>query len=100
MFVLEVNYTAPLERIDAIIPDHVRWLDANYAEGRFLLSGRQEPRTGGVIIAVGDDRAAIEDIIAADPFVQNGVGEYRVTQFHATKTSDGLAAYRQPIPGA
>ncbi len=27
MFVLELSYTAPLEAVDALLPDHVAWLD-------------------------------------------------------------------------
>ncbi|MGW0738102.1 YciI family protein [Streptomyces sp. NPDC002851] len=95
MFVLELTYTAPLSAVDEQMQAHVAWLDQHYADGTFLASGRKNPRDGGVILAVGDDRAAIEKIVAADPFVLAGVCEYRVTEFIATKTVDALAAYRQ-----
>lgn len=52
MFVLELSYTAPLEAVDALLPDHVAWLDGLYEQGVFLASGRKEPREGGVILAV------------------------------------------------
>ncbi|MER5363089.1 YciI family protein [Streptomyces sp. NPDC002785] len=99
MFVLELTYTAPVERIDALLQDHVAWLDTQYAAGMFIASGRKNPRDGGVILAVGDDRAQIEKIAAEDPFVAQGVCAYRITEFIATKTSDELAPYRQQLPG-
>ncbi|MFF5336324.1 YciI family protein [Streptomyces sp. NPDC013181] len=97
MFVLELSYTAPLDHVDAVLPEHVVWLEKQYAAGVFLASGRKNPRDGGVILAVGDDRAAIERLAASDPFVVEGVCAYRITEFIATKTADALAAYRQTL---
>ena len=95
MFVLELTYTAPLDAVDAVLPAHVAWLDEQYGRGVFLASGRKSPRDGGVIIAVAEDRARIEEIAAGDPFVTAGVCAYRVTEFAATKTVPALEAYRE-----
>lgn len=99
MFVLELTYTAPVERVDELMQDHVVWLDAQYAAGVFIASGRKNPRDGGVILAVGDDRARIEEIVSEDPFSVRGVCAYRITEFIATKTADELAPYRRQLPG-
>ncbi|MBT2392405.1 YciI family protein [Streptomyces sp. ISL-1] len=98
MFVLELTYTAPVERVDELLEAHVAWLDALYEEGVFIASGRKNPRDGGVILAVGDDRARIEQIAAADPFTVGGVCVYRITEFIATKTAPELAPYKQQLP--
>ncbi|MEV5972401.1 YciI family protein [Streptomyces sp. NPDC051921] len=98
MFVLELSYTAPLDRVDALLPAHVAWLDAQYAAGVFVASGRKEPREGGVILAAGVGRAEIEQIVATDPFSVAGVCAYRVVEFHATKTVDELSAFRDQLP--
>ncbi|MER7561560.1 YciI family protein [Streptomyces sp. NPDC048523] len=95
MFVLELTYTAPLEAVDAVLPAHVVWLDEQYAKGLFLASGPKNPRDGGVIIAVAEDRARIEEVTAGDPFVSAGVCAYRVTEFAATKTAPALEPYRE-----
>ncbi|GHA94708.1 hypothetical protein GCM10010330_56050 [Streptomyces tendae] len=97
MFVLELSYTAPLDAVDALLEDHVAWLDGLYEQGVFLASGRKEPRDGGVILAVAGDRARIEEITAGDPFVRAGVCEYRVTEFVATKTAPALERYRETL---
>lgn len=94
MFVLELTYTAPLERIEELIDEHVTWLKPHYEAGVFLMSGRKEPRDGGLIIAAGNDRAAIEELVASDPFTVAGVCEYRVTQFLATKVAPALEQFR------
>ncbi len=97
MFVIELTYTAPLERIDAALADHVAWLERGYAEGLLLASGRKEPRDGGILLAVAPDRAAVEALVARDPFATAGLAEYRVTEFRPTKTAPALEAYREAL---
>ncbi|MFI6011016.1 YciI family protein [Streptomyces sp. NPDC051243] len=97
MFVLELTYTAPIEDVDAVLEAHVAWLDEQYAKGMFLASGRKNPRDGGVILAVAEDRARIEEVAATDPFVGAGVCAYRITEFVATKTAPALERYREPL---
>ncbi|MCX5202913.1 YciI family protein [Streptomyces sp. NBC_00237] len=95
MFVLELTYTAPVEQVDALMTDHVAWLDTQYEAGVFIASGRKQPRDGGIILAVAPSRDAIERIAAEDPFATGRVCEYRIVEFVATKTSEALSAYRQ-----
>ncbi|WP_217207936.1 YciI family protein [Streptomyces sp. AC550_RSS872] len=98
MFVLELTYTAPTEDVDAVLEAHVAWLDEQYEQGVFLASGRKNPRDGGVILAVAENRGRIEEIAAGDPFVTAEVCAYRITEFVATKTAPGLERYRE-TPG-
>ena len=62
MFVLELTYTAPMDAVDAALEAHRAWLDEQYGKGVFLASGPKNPRDGGVILAVAEDRARIEEI--------------------------------------
>ncbi|MEN8654515.1 YciI family protein [Streptomyces sp. 21So2-11] len=98
MFVLELTYTEPLERVNELLDAHVAWLDAQYTAGVFIASGRKVPRDGGVILAVGVDRSRVERIAAEDPFTVAGVCVYRITEFVATKTAEELAGYREQLP--
>ncbi|MFB9876997.1 YciI family protein [Planobispora siamensis] len=100
MFILELTYTAPVERVDTVLADHAAWLDKQYEAGVFLASGRKVPRDGGVIVAVGGDRAAVEALVATDPFSVEGVATYRIIEFLAVKTAPVLSAYRQELPPA
>lgn len=92
MFVIVLTYVKPLPEVDALMRKHMAWLNEQYAAGRFLVSGRQVPRTGGVIVARGDDREEIEAIAAEDPFVRGGVATVEVIQFRASQSADGIAA--------
>jgi uncharacterized protein YciI len=92
MFVLLLTYIRPLEEVDALMREHVAWLNEHYDAGRFVVSGRRIPRTGGVIVARGDDREEIERVAAGDPFVADGVATCEVIQFRASQTADGFRA--------
>ena len=94
MFVLLLTYTQPVEAVDALMRDHMRWLNDGYRDGRFVVSGRRVPRTGGVIIARGDDLEEMEAIAAADPFVTGGVATVEVIQFRASQTAAGFEALK------
>lgn len=88
MFVLVLTYRAPLERIDELRPRHVAYLQRHYADGTFLVSGRQRPAAGGVIVARDLDRAELERLIATDPYVTEGAAEYTVLEFGPTMVAD------------
>jgi uncharacterized protein YciI len=90
VFVLLLNYVKPLEEVDALMRDHMRWLNEHYDAGRFLVSGRRIPRTGGVIVARGDDREEIEALAASDPFVSGGVATCEVIHFRASQSAPDL----------
>lgn len=85
LFVISIRYLAPLEAIDAMLPKHVAFLDKHFAAGDFLVAGRQIPRTGGIIIAQGKDRASIERIMKQDPFLKNKLASIDIVQFAASK---------------
>ena len=78
MFVIELSYTAPLAKIDAHMTAHVAFLKKHYASGTFLVSGRQIPRVGGIILAVGESPEQIKAIMAEDPFCKNGLADVRI----------------------
>ncbi|WP_031077529.1 YciI family protein [Streptomyces sp. NRRL WC-3742] len=98
MFILELSYTATLDRIDVELADHIAWVRSHIESGTFLVAGRKVPREGGFILAVGDDRAEIEALAATDPFLLAGLAEYRVSEFVATTTAPALDGFRQQLP--
>jgi uncharacterized protein YciI len=94
MFVVSLTYTAPLARIDEFIGAHRAFLAEQYARGLFLMSGRKEPRDGGIIIAHAASRAELESVLRDDPFQQAGVARYEITEFVPTMTAEALSAFR------
>lgn len=96
LFVLDFVYVDDLSLVDAQFDAHRDYLRRHYAEGRFLASGRKDPRTGGVIIARGT-REEIERVVAEDPFTTHFVAQVRISEFLPTMTCDELAALREPL---
>jgi uncharacterized protein YciI len=90
MFIIELTYTRPLADIDAAMAAHMRFVKKHYADGTFLVSGRKIPRDGGVIVAVGDSREAIEAVMRDDPFVSQGLASARVIEFRASQKADDI----------
>ena len=90
MFIIELTYTAPLTEIDAHMSAHVKFLKKHYAAGDFVVSGRKNPRDGGIIVAVGESREQVEAIIREDPFVARGLAEFRVIEFRASQRAEDL----------
>ncbi|SDJ02786.1 YciI family protein [Variovorax sp. OV700] len=87
MFIVTLTYVRPLEELDALMDGHMAWLRKHYESGLFLASGRQVPRKGGVIFARSGERAALEAVLARDPFVQNGVATTEVIEFVPSMTA-------------
>jgi uncharacterized protein YciI len=87
LFIVSLRYLAPLEAIDAMLPKHVAFLDKHFADGDFLVAGRQIPRTGGIIIARAKDRAAVERVMKQDPFLKNKLASVDIVEFAATRVN-------------
>ena len=90
MFVIELNYKVGLDKIDAHMAAHVKFLKKYYSAGNFLVSGRKVPRDGGIIVAVGKSREEIERIVREDPFCERGLADFRIVEFRASQRADDI----------
>ena len=84
MYIISVNYTSSLDRIDSLLEEHIAFLKMHYEKKLFIASGRKVPRTGGVILIRAKNRKEVNTIIEKDPFFMHGVAEYEVTEFLPT----------------
>jgi uncharacterized protein YciI len=91
VFIIELIYRAGLEKIDAHMGAHMKFVRKYYKAGNFLVSGRKIPRDGGIILAVGESREAIEAIAKEDPFYTHGLADFRVIEFRASQRADDVA---------
>ena len=85
MFVINLNYIAPVEKIDAHMKEHMVFLNACYRDDLFIVSGRKIPRTGGIILAKGSSKEALQALMRNDPFVAHGLAEFDVIEFLASQ---------------
>ena len=95
MFIVSLSYIQPLEKIEEFLAEHRIFLDKFYQRGKFLMSGRKEPRTGGIILVNAKDLDELNQIIEQDPFYRQKIANYQVIEFYPSKVAEGLENYRQ-----
>lgn len=85
MYIVLLTYKRPLSEIDRYGTEHVAFLDRYFQAGKFIVSGRQNPRTGGVIVAHKVTKEELEEILKEDPFHQHQLADYQITEFIPVK---------------
>ncbi|MFN3863990.1 MAG: YciI family protein [Erythrobacter sp.] len=93
IFIASLTYTAPIERIDAVLADHLAWLNAGHAAGHFLAWGPREPRDGGLIFIKVPSRAEAEALLRRDPFIVEGLAEVAIMEWLPRRDFPGLEAF-------
>jgi len=92
-FVIEISYTAPLTEIDRVLLKHREFLQTGYDQKRLLLSGPQNPRTGGVLIARGESLEEVKQFFANDPYQLEKLANYRFIEFTPVKHLPDVASW-------
>ena len=95
MYVINITYTASLDRIDDALDAHRAFLTKHFEAGVFVAAGPKLPRDGGIILAVRIEREKLDAILATDPFVVQKLAHYDVTEFKTTRLAPGP---NLPIP--
>ena len=99
MVIITSTYVKPLEVIDSLLADHRKFLEGQYRQSKFICSGPQKPRVGGVIIAnVGIDEA--REIMKKDPFTIHGASEYHFIEFTPGKFDERFLCFVRSGKGA
>lgn len=96
VFVLIARYTRPAEEVDRMLDDHKAWITRNQEAGRILMTARQVPLTGGLILAAGDSADEMRRMIADDPFHASGAAEYDVLEFQPVRVTEGMEERLRP----
>ena len=92
LHVLILRYTVSAAEAEPHLPDHAEFLQRHHADGTFVFSGQTVPREiGGVILATGLDRSAVDLVAAADPLVVAGVGSYEIITVTPDQVHSDLA---------
>ena len=99
MYVILLRYLKPIEEVERLMPAHREFLDRFYREGKIIVSGPREPRTGGVMIANVDTERAVSEIIAEDPYFTEGIAEYEPIRFNVRGHDPRFAPFLSPAAG-
>lgn len=81
MFIIDIHYIVPLEKVDKYIEPHVAYLKKYTEKNVFIIAGRKIPRDGGILVANASSKEEVEKIITEDPFYQHKVAEITITEF-------------------
>jgi uncharacterized protein YciI len=84
MFIIDLKYIVPIEKVDEVRDEHIKFLKKYYQKSIFLASGPKVPRNGGVILANEVNREELNIIIMQDPFFEKKIAEYEITEFIPT----------------
>jgi len=79
-----------MDKVEEHLTAHVEYLKEQYSLNNFIASGRKVPRTGGVILSNIKNREQLDSVIKQDPFKQNRVADYEITEFIPSMTSKEL----------
>ncbi|MCA0403876.1 MAG: YciI family protein [Proteobacteria bacterium] len=99
MFIVRLSYKTPISEVDKYLQAHREFLDYHYKQGLFLLSGPTVPRTGGILVATGTDKAHLEEILKEDPYYLAEIADYEIIPFTPVKHCDELKDCIQKTEG-
>ncbi|HMN98229.1 MAG TPA: YciI family protein [Miltoncostaeaceae bacterium] len=88
MYLLMARYTRPIEEVDALLEEHKAWIGSN--SDKILLTAREEPLIGGLILARGDSLDEVWEMIRQDPFHASGMAEYEVREYNPVRAAEGV----------
>ncbi len=77
MYLMISTYLVPLDEVDAVREDHLRFLDGLEARDLVVSAGRQDPPVGGVVLLAAATEAEAVALMADDPYVRRGVASYQ-----------------------
>lgn len=84
-FIINLTYKKSLADVDKYMNEHILFLDKFYNSKNFLLSGRKNPRTGGVILCKFNSIEEVNSAIKEDPFNIYEIADFEIIEFEPTR---------------
>ncbi|CAJ0789343.1 hypothetical protein LMG19083_01853 [Ralstonia psammae] len=78
LYAVTLNYVRPMQEIESHLDTHRDWLIDYTRQGRILLAGPLEPRTGGFLLACCENRAELDAMLEKDSFHVHKLVDYAV----------------------
>ncbi len=91
MFIVTLRFSTRQADAGRFMDDHNAWLRRGFEAGILLMAGSLQPRAGGVVIAHGVTRAALEAYVQSDPFVTEDVVRAEILEVTPGRTDERLA---------
>jgi uncharacterized protein YciI len=84
-FIIEITYTDTPEQIAATVSEHRTFLQTGYDKGWLLISGPQNPKVGGIIVARAPSLEELQTFFKDDPYPARKLAVYRFIEFEPVK---------------
>ncbi|GKS88273.1 YciI family protein [Acidovorax sp. SUPP2539] len=98
LYLVTLTYVRPIEEVNVHLDGHRDWLVSHMREGRILVAGPLEDRTGGFVLARCASREELDGLLAADPFVVHRLVDHSAQGFTAALRAQACPA--EWAPGA
>lgn len=92
MIIAILTYKKELSEVEKHLQEHRIYLDKYYSSGKFIASGAQNPRIGGIIL-MNTTKDDAQILIKEDPFFRNNIAEYELIEFSPTKYQVGFEQF-------
>jgi uncharacterized protein YciI len=93
MILILIRYVRPIEEVEEHTPAHRSFVDQLVREGKLVVSGPRDPRTGGVLLTTFETEVEAMKRMVDDPFFENGIAEYETIRFRPTKHDPRFAPF-------
>jgi uncharacterized protein YciI len=94
-FIIEIQYTKSMEKINSLVTEHRSSLQTGYDQGWILMSGPKFLKTGGIIIARSPSLEALREFFTNDPYKLNNCADYKFIEFDPVKRQNFIETWVQ-----
>jgi uncharacterized protein YciI len=91
MFLVLLKHSENKSRAMELMGAHKAWIQRGLDDGVFLLIGGLQPQGGGMVLAQGLSREALEARVQEDPFVEQDVVKPEYIEFAPTFAEERLS---------
>jgi uncharacterized protein YciI len=97
MFVVTLRFSKNKSQAAQYMDAHKAWIRKGVEAGVFLLVGSLQPSAGGAIIAHDISLAALQERVALDPFVAEGIVDADILEITPSLTDERLAFLKAEV---
>ncbi|MBC06610.1 YciI family protein [Thalassospira sp.] len=90
MFTIFLKFAENRQKAPEFMDAHKAWIKQGFDDGVFLMVGSLQPNMGGVVLAHGVSRDAIEARVNDDPFVVEGIVTSEIHEISPARADERL----------
>ena len=92
MYILNVSYSQPPQKVQPHAPGHSAWVKQHLEDSTFLFAGPKKSGLGGVILVRSIPRKELQTLLSEDSYVRAEVADYEVLDFECRVVGPSLTA--------